>query len=214
MKFEKIDLNNWDRKEYYEWFTTKNCCKISMTMNVDVTNLVKLIKKNNLRHYPVFIYVVSRIVNKNSEFRMNFDEDGILGIYDAIYPRYPIFHESDKKISLLWTEYTDDFRAFYDRVIYDISTYGEKRSVTAKGEFPGNCYDISSLPWSSFTSFTGQAINDSLWLSPQVMLGRFFEDNNKLLMPVALSVHHAVCDGYHVSRFFSDLQDLIVDFNL
>ena len=214
MKFKKIDINNWDRKEYYDWFTTKNCCKISMTTNIDVTNLVKQIKGKNLRYYPVFIYMISRIVNEYSECRMNYDKNGDLGIYDEIYPRYPIFHESDKKISLLWTEYSNDFRIFYDRVIRDMATYGEKRSVTAKGNFPDNCYDISSLPWSSFTSFTCQSTNDSLWLSPLVMIGRFFEDNGKLLMPIALSVHHAVCDGYHVSRFFENLQDLILDFNL
>ena len=54
MSFKKIDMDNWDRKEYYNWFTTKNRCKINMTMNIDATPLIKIIKENNLRHYPVF----------------------------------------------------------------------------------------------------------------------------------------------------------------
>mgnify|MGYP003403690166 CR=1 FL=1 len=51
MNFRKIDMDSWDRKEYYNWFTTKNRCKINMTMNIDVTKLVGIIKEKKLRCY-------------------------------------------------------------------------------------------------------------------------------------------------------------------
>ncbi len=213
MNFKKIDIDNWDRKENYNWFTTKSRCKINMTMNIDATKLIKVIKENNLRHYPVFTYIVSRVLNANDEFKMNYDEEGNLGIYDVVHPRYPIFHESDKRLSILWTEYSENFSVFYDRFISDINTYGEKRSMAAKGIFPPNCFDMSSLPWSSFTSFDCPPTNDVVWLPPFVMVGRFFEDNGKLLLPVSISVHHSVCDGYHVSRFFNEFQNLAHKFN-
>ena len=212
MNFRKIDIDSWDGKEYYNCFTTKSRCKINMTMNIDATKLTEIIKENKLRYYPVFTYIVSRVLNANDEFKMNYDEDGNLGIYDVIYPRYPIFHESDKKISVLWTEYSDDFKVFYDRFINDINTYGEKRSLTAKGKFPPNCFDMSSIPWSSFTSFDSPHTDDVVYLPPFVMVGKFFENNGKLLLPVYISVHHATCDGYHVSKFFSHLEDLMLNF--
>ena len=213
MSFKEIDIDNWDRKENYNWFTTKNRCKINMTMNIDVTKLVKIIKENKLRCYPTFTYIISRVVNEHDEFKMNYDEDGNLGICDVVHPRYPIFHESDKKISILWTQYSDNFKTFYSRFIDDINVYGEKRSMTAKGKFPLNCFDISSLPWSSFTSFDCPPTSDVVWLPPFVMVGRFFESSGKFLLPVSISVHHAACDGYHVSRFFSEFGDLASKFN-
>lgn len=212
MNFKKIDMEKWDRKENYEWFTTKNRCKINMTMNVDVTNLVKIIKQNKLRCYPTFTYIASMVINKHDEFKMNYDESGNLGVYDIIHPRYPIFHESDEKISILWTEYSEDFKVFYSSFISDIEKYGEKPSMAAKGKFPPNCFDMSSLPWSSFTSFDCPPTHDVVWLPPFVMVGRFFESNDKMLLPVSISVHHATCDGYHVSRFFSEFQNLAKDF--
>lgn len=212
MNFKKIDMEKWDRKENYEWFTTKNRCKINMTMNVDVTNLVKIIKQNKLRCYPTFTYIASMVINKHDEFKMNYDESGNLGVYDIIHPRYPIFHESDERISILWTEYSEDFKVFYSSFISDIEKYGEKRSMAAKGKFPPNCFDMSSLPWSSFTSFDCPPTHDVVWLPPFVMVGRFFESNDKMLLPVSISVHHATCDGYHVSRFFSEFQNLAKDF--
>lgn len=212
MNFKKIDMENWDRKEYYNWFTTKNRCKINMTMNIDVTNLIKTIKKNKLRCYPTFTYITARVLNKHDEFKMNFDENGNLGIYDIVHPRYPIFHDSDEKISILWSEYSEDFKVFYNNFINDINTYGERRSMAAKGDFPPNCFDMSSLPWSSFTSFDCPPTHDIVWLPPFVMVGKFFGSGEKILMPVAISVHHATCDGYHVSRFFSEFEDLANDF--
>lgn len=212
MNFKKIDMEKWDRKENYEWFTTKNRCKINMTMNVDVTNLVKIIKQNKLRCYPTFTYIASMVINKHDEFKMNYDESGNLGVYDIIHPRYPIFHESDERISILWSEYSEDFKVFYSSFISDIEKYGEKRSMAAKGKFPPNCFDMSSLPWSSFTSFDCPPTHDVVWLPLFVMVGRFFESNDKMLLPVSISVHHATCDGYHVSRFFSEFQNLAKDF--
>lgn len=208
MNFTKIDLETWSRKENYNWFTTKNSCKINMTLNIDATNVIKKIKKLKLRHYPTFTYMVSKVLNSFPEFKTSYNEDGNLGIYDVIYPRYPIFHENDKSISILWTEHSDSFKVFYDRFINDINAYGENRSMAAKGKFPQNCFDMSSLPWSSFTSFNCLSTNDVVWLAPFVMVGKFFEFGEKLLLPVSISVHHATCDGYHVSMFFKELQEL------
>ncbi len=208
MSFYKINLETWDRKENYTWFTTKNRCKINMTVNIEVTNLVKKIKELKIRCYPTFTYIVSKVLNANSEFKTLYNENGDLGVYDVIHPRYPIFHDSDKKISILWTEYNDDFKIFYDKFINDISVYGENRSMAAKGKYPVNCFDMSSLPWSSFTGFDCPPTNDTVWLPPFVMVGKFFEFGDKLLLPVSISVHHATCDGYHVSMFFKKLQEL------
>lgn len=212
MNFKKIDVENWDRKENYEWFTTRNRCKINMTMQLDITDLVKIIKENKIRCYPTFTYIASKVINKHDEFKMNYDEEENLVVYDVVHPRYPIFHESDKKISILWTEYSEDFKVFYESFINDINTYGEKRSMAAKGKYPPNCFDMSSLPWSSFTSFDCPPTHDVVWLPPFVMVGKFFENNGKMLLPISISVHHATCDGYHVSRFFSEFQELASNF--
>ena len=39
--------------------------------------------------------------------------DGQVGCFDTLTPLYAAFHEDDKTFSFMWTEYTDDFMAFY-----------------------------------------------------------------------------------------------------
>ena len=208
MNFKKIDMNTWQRAESYTFFTTQNRCKINMTMQLDVTNLIKTIKQNKLRCYPVFTYITSKVINRHDEFKMNYDENGDLILYDVVHPRYPIFHDSDKRLSILWTNYSENFQTFYEQFISDVNQYGQKRSMAAKGKYPPNCFDMSCLPWSSFTSFDCPPTKDTVWLPPFVMVGKFYPKDDKILLTVSLSVHHCVCDGYHVSRFFDEFQSL------
>lgn len=211
-KFDKIDFDNWERKENYLWFT-KHPSTINMTANVEITNLLKFVKEKRLRCYPVFSYMISNVVNHIKEFKIGFDEDENIGYWNVIHPRYPIFHEEDKRISILWSEYDNSFGAFYENVDNDINRYGKIRSMAAKGRYPLNFFDVTSIQWVSFTSFSCQSIGNPISFSPFVAIGKFFEDRGKILLPVSMGSHHAVSDGYHVSKFFVDLQNLANSFD-
>ena len=45
-----------------------------------------------------------------------------------------------------------------------------------------------------------------------VILGKYFERDGKRMLPLAIQVHHAVCDGYHVGAFVERLQKYIDEF--
>ena len=32
-------------------------------------------------------------------------------------------------------------------------------------------------------------------------MGKYYKENDKILLPLAIQVHHAVCDGFHICRF-------------
>jgi chloramphenicol O-acetyltransferase type A len=41
------------------------------------------------------------------------------------------------------------------------------------------------------------------------MWGKWEEREGRLMMPVTLKLHHATGDGYHLSRFFLELEEMI-----
>jgi chloramphenicol O-acetyltransferase type A len=43
-------------------------------------------------------------------------------------------------------------------------------------------------------------------------MGKYFERDGKRLLPLAIQVHHAVCDGYHVGLLVDKLQKYINGF--
>ncbi|EPW8855484.1 CatA-like O-acetyltransferase, partial [Enterobacter kobei] len=37
---------------------------------------------------------------------------------------------------------------------------------------------------------------------------KYYEQEGRVLLPLAVQVHHSVCDGFHVARFFNELQEV------
>lgn len=40
-------------------------------------------------------------------------------------------------------------------------------------------------------------------------MGKYYEENQRYRLPLAVQVHHGVCDGFHLSRFVNELQELV-----
>ena len=39
MAFRKIDIENWERREFYEHFISQVVCSYSVSVNLDITHL-------------------------------------------------------------------------------------------------------------------------------------------------------------------------------
>ncbi len=78
-----------------------------------------------------------------------------------------------------------------------------------KGNQPPNSFPVSTIPWTTFTGFNLNIINEGDFLLPIITWGKYFSsEGNSVLIPISVQVHHAVCDGYHASQFINDLQEL------
>lgn len=185
--------------------------RVGMTAQIDITELLNVIKKKKLRCYPTFTYLISKVLNNYDEFKIS-KYNGDLGIWDEINVRYPMFNAESKTITSIWLKYSNDFEEFYN-AIKDIEKYSGILNMYAKENFPPNFYDITSIPWVSFTDFQLDMYGvDGSWLSPFVAIGKFFKQNERVLLPIHIKVHHATCDGYHIGLFFNELQKLCQNF--
>jgi len=207
MKFHVIDREDWNRERYFEhYFKLK--CTFSMTVNVDITMLLEEVYQKGIKFYPVFIYLISRVVNNHKKFRTCFNDEGVLGYWEEMIPSYTIFHKDDKSFSSIWTDYSGDFRTFYKNYEDDMRCYASVHGFFMKENIPPNVFPISSIPWTSFTGFNLNINNDGDFLLPIITCGKYFNEGNKVMLPVSLQVHHSVCDGYDASKFIEDLQQL------
>ena len=80
-----------------------------------------------------------------------------------------------------------------------------------QGPLPPNVFDVSSLPWTSFTGFTLQIDGGTSHLLPIFTLGRYVEREGRTLLPIAVQIHHAAADGFHTARLLGDLEALMAD---
>lgn len=205
MEFNRINMNTWSRKDVFKHFIKDVKCVMSLTADVDVTELVKMCKKEKLRFYPVYIYLVSKVVNKHEEFRMGYDGFGNVGYWSCINPSYIVFHTEDERFTNLTTEYMLDFYIFYNKIVSDIEEYKDIRGFDLKFPYP-NIFNVSCLPWISYKSFDLHVFDSGTYLAPVITWGKYEQTYDKITMPLTLQIHHAVCDGFHISRFFADIQ--------
>lgn len=207
MKFNLIEKEKWDRLPYFEHYLNQKCT-FSITANIDITTLMEQLNSKGIKLYPSFIYMVTRIVNAHKEFRTCFNDEGVLGYWEKMIPSYTIFHNDNKSFSSIWTEFSDDFNVFYQNYEDDVKQYGDVKGLFTKENVPKNSFNISSIPWVSFTGFNLNINNNDGYLLPIITGGKYFNLEDKILLPISLQVHHAVCDGYHASTFIDELQQL------
>ena len=203
MVFRQIDREHWARKEYFDHYFSQVPCTYSAVFRLNLTNL----KKQGQKLYPTMLYHIAAQVNSQEEFRTALDSEGRLGVYDQIHPCYTIFHKENSTFSNLWTEYTPNYEAFCEAYRKDMAQYGPNLGLEAKPNLPPNTFPVSMLPWASFEGFNLNLQKGYDYLLPIFTMGKYFEEGDKTLLPLAIQVHHAVCDGFHLCRFVCGLQE-------
>ena len=158
------------------------------------------------------LWLLTQTVNEMPEFRTALTENG-LGYYDEMHPAYTIFNQEQKTFSGIWTAYKSNYTAFLSSYEADVARYSSSKEYAPKPERPVNSFDVSMIPWFSFTAFNLQVFGDGNYLLPIFTMGKAFDAGSKKILPLAIQVHHAVCDGYHVGRFIELLQKKINDFD-
>lgn len=205
MSFEIIDRTNWVRNAYFDHYFTNVPCTYSMSVKLDITSILQ----QHIKLYPAMLYSLSTIVNRHQEFRMDFDADGNLGVHGEMLPCYTVFHKDSETFSNIWTAYTPDFEGFLAAYTKDLQEYGTQTGMNAKPDAPANSFPVSMIPWTSFDGFQLNLQKGYGYLKPIFTMGKFVQKDDRTQLPLAIQVHHAVCDGFHVCRFVEELQELV-----
>ena len=205
--FSKIDIESWERKEYFLHYYNDVRCTYSVTVNVDITEIYNRVKDNGHRLYPTLIWWIANAVNHFQFLRFNHDDDGNIGYYEEVNPSFTFMPQGSEKFHVLWCKYGSSFKEFYNRCVAVMDTC-DTIKMFPMSDMPRNCFDISSVPWIEFTSFNLNVFSTGTHLPPIFTTGKLIKENGRVKLPFCLQVHHSICDGYHAGQFFDYLQSL------
>lgn len=68
---------------------------------------------------------------------------------------------------------------------------------------------FSAIPWISFTGLTHARQFKEKDSVPKISVGKYLEQDGKLMMPVAVFANHALVDAYDVHLFLQKLESLM-----
>lgn len=205
-----IDLATWRRRETFEHYRTAVPCSYSLTVDMDVTELNRALTRTGRKTYPAHIWVLATAVNRREEFRLALTDRGEAATWDVVHPAFTVFNPEQETFAALWSPYNPDFGSFHEAVVEKLRQ-GRAATQMFPESLPQNVFDISSLPWTSFTAFTLHISGAQDHLLPIFTLGRHREQDGQQLLPVSLQVHHAAADGFHSARLLADVEALVQD---
>ncbi|MDX2046346.1 MAG: chloramphenicol acetyltransferase [Chitinophagaceae bacterium] len=206
MDYTEVDISAWKRKEVYRYFRAFDSPFFNITANVDVTALYNFTKEGNHSFVLACLFNSTKAANSIEEFRYRIRGEKLV-CYNKVDPGCTIFLE-DETYRYCYFVYTDDFMVFQKegiKVIKEIKANPDFDPRTDKDDI----IYYSIMPWVSFTSIEHPKNHNSADSIPRIVFGKYFRENNRLLMPVSVQANHALMDGYHAGRYFNLFQDII-----
>jgi chloramphenicol O-acetyltransferase type A len=179
-----------------------------MTANVDVTDFAARCKEHGLKFYTAFICLMTKVLNSEEYFRFGYDKDGNVVIYDQINPFYTDSIDGSDDFNCIITDCCSGMKEMYEKVSADREKYKGRETLEPEN-MSDNIFSITAMPWVHYTHLSLNDASRPDSLSPSIALGKYEPHEGKLMLPLTIWIHHAVCDGFHVGRFFNETQRLM-----
>ena len=201
-----IPLSTWKRSEHFKIYRAFSQPHFAMCTNVDVSSFNIFVKERGDSFTVAVTYVLARVANDIPEFRFRIRGEEVVE-HEVVHPSTTILAEGDL-FSFCTVNYSEDYAGFSASAVERIAYL--KKNPTLKDE-PGldNLLFMTSIPWVSFTSFMHPLSSIPPDSVPRFAWGKWFEEGSSLKMPLAVQVHHALMDGFHVGKFYTAVQEYL-----
>ena len=108
-----IDIENWERKENFNFFRHFQNPQLSITSEVECGGAKQRAKAAGQSFFLHYLYAVLRAANEIPEFRYRIDTEGRVVLYDTIDMLSPIKIKENGKFFTTRFPYHNDFDTFY-----------------------------------------------------------------------------------------------------
>ena len=206
MSFIRIDLDKYDRRRHFEYFSSLQYPYVGITNNVDVSELVQFCKSKDCSFYLMILHAAALAADGVRELRQRIRDGGIIE-----YSECPTSH-----IELLENKTYCYCTLHHHMAIEEYIPYAEetRKKCRENGSIDedddsDSMYFISTLPWLHYSAMI-QPVAGGEESNPRITWGKFQEDfRGRKQLPVTLLAHHALVDGIHISMFYQNLEEQI-----
>lgn len=193
-----IDKSKWKRHQLFEHFKTFVDPYFAVTLPFDVSKAYAFSKKNEISFFGRYLHDCMKAINEVENLRYRII-DGKPVVYDVIHASATIPRD-DHSFGFSFIEFDNDLDVFINNLERET-----KRIQKTQDLFPPDnnidCIYCSALPWVAFSGHK-EPVSSVPNSVPQLAFGKVKDGR----MNVAISVNHALADGYHVGLFAEKFQ--------
>jgi len=199
--YKVIDEKNWERAMHCAVFRNSIEPAFCVTFEVDVTNFLERIKKQNLSFTLSMVYAVCKCANEIEAFRYRFS-DGQVVLFDKIDTAFTYLNKETELFKVVNVPMADTLEEYVKSA--------EKTAKEQKEYFTGplgnDVFQCSPMPFLTYThiSHTNSGKKDNA--TPLFDWGKYYEKDGRIVMPVSVQAHHSFVDGIHIGKFAEKFQ--------
>lgn len=204
-KFRKVDIENWNRKSAFHFYSNYADPFFEISGPVDFTDLYNYCKQNEQPLFLHYLHAALVAANRIPEFRYRFLNDAVVDFH-RIYGGSTILKE-DKSFAFCYFDYYENVQEFCAHASRKIE---EQKSVDwfepASDQI--DMIHFSTMPWISFTGMKHARDNNPRNAIPKIVFGKYYDSDKKKMIPLSVEANHCLMDGYHVGLFFQEVEKI------
>jgi len=204
---EKIDVENWERKEQYRFFRHYDNPFFGLTVNVDVTKLLAYTRERGYSFFAAYLFTSQKMVNSIPDFRYRIKGDDVI-VYPEVVAGSTVL-KGNNVFTFCYFDHITNFHEFNSHVIQQVALCQQPQTQLVDHDNDLAQIHYSVLPWLNFTGLShprNYKTDDSI---PKIVFGKYMEQDGQTTMPISVDVHHSLLDGYHVGLYFEGFQKSI-----
>jgi chloramphenicol O-acetyltransferase type A len=202
-----LDLDGWARRDTFEFFLLYEQPLTNVCSTVDVSCTLKYCKSEGISFFLASWFFALRAACSVENFRMRLRDKRVF-IHDRLYLSTTVLRD-DETFGFSHIPLVDSFAEF--------CSLGQRAITAAKArDLPLDVLESrddaiygTTLPWIRLTGITHAHRIPACSSVPKVVFGKYEQHGERLMMPVAVEVHHALCDGLHIARFFQAFETML-----
>ena len=201
-----ITIDQWERKEHYNFFSDFQEPFFGVTVNMDCTIAFQKSKSEGRSFFLYYLYRALKAANEIENFRYRI-VDGQVYLFDQVNAS-PTIDRPNRTFGFAYLDYVTKETVFYKKAKEEIEHVRHTTNLlpSTSGE---NVIHFSAIPWIDFSSISHARCYGRQDSCPKISFGKMTERADSRVMPVSIHVHHGLADAYHVGLFVYRFQKLL-----
>ena len=205
MTFKEIDISNSPRRAHFDHFRHAPNPHVGVTVDVDVTDFVRLCREKGWSFYLAFIRIAAQAANAVPELRRRIRGERVLEYASCDTSHIELLENG---AYCYCTLRHDPAQSWEDYMRYAAAQRQQARAGASIEEEADveRLYFISTIPWLHYRDFSQPNFGPDA-SNPAITWGKYEPDyRGRLMMPVSLLVHHSLVDGIQIAQFYRELE--------
>ncbi|PHI21045.1 chloramphenicol acetyltransferase [Lewinellaceae bacterium SD302] len=205
---KQITFTHPHKQKHFDFFRAMDQPHFGITANVDITDFLQLVRERaDLRFTPCIVYLIARAAQEIAVFRWRIRGEQVVE-HEMVRPSFAV-PTAAGAFSFCTVNYYEDPFKFHKETEERMELMKTQPSFEDE-EGADDYLFLSTFPWASFTNVK-HAMNyrpepDSV---PRIVWGKYFNQGDKVMMPLAVQAHHAVVDGSDLGAYYRKIQQLL-----